>query len=103
MRKRAAWPGLFRARPQPSSTSKLLNQPTFPIPPFVRAIRSDKKLAPLPGKSLTPLLAGKTEWVRTEEDWIGEELFGNRMVRQGDWKLAGINRMKGQRGNSPIR
>jgi arylsulfatase len=51
---------------------------------------TDKKLAPLRGKSLTPLLSGKTESVRTDEDWIGEELFGNRMIRQGDWKLCHI-------------
>lgn len=47
-------------------------------------------LAPLTGKSLVPLLAGKTDAVRTEQDWIGEELFGNRAVRQGDWKLLSI-------------
>ena len=51
---------------------------------------TDKKLAPLRGKSLTPLLSGKTKSVRTDEDWIGEELFGNRMIRQGDWKLCHI-------------
>jgi arylsulfatase len=51
---------------------------------------TDKKLAPLRGKSLTPLLTGKTESVRTEEDWIGEELFGNRMIRQGDWKICNL-------------
>jgi len=59
---------------------------------------TDKKLAPLRGKSLTPLLTGKTESVRTEEDWIGEELFGNRMIRQGDWKLNHILRTAGGSG-----
>lgn len=49
---------------------------------------TDKKLAPLRGKSLIPLLTGSTESVRTDKDWIGEELFGNRMVRQGDWKIC---------------
>jgi arylsulfatase len=48
----------------------------------------DKKLAPLRGKSLTPLLAGKADAVRTDTDWLGEELFGNRMIRQGDWKIC---------------
>lgn len=57
---------------------------------------ADKKLAPLRGKSLAPLLSGKTESVRTEEDWIGEELFGNRMIRQGDWKICRI--LKGAGG-----
>jgi arylsulfatase len=59
---------------------------------------TDKKLAPLHGKSLTPLLTGKTEAVRTSEDWIGEELFGNRMVRQGDWKLCYILKTAGGSG-----
>lgn len=44
-------------------------------------------LAPITGKSWVPLLAGDVEAVRTEQDWIGWELFGNRAVRQGDWKL----------------
>jgi len=51
---------------------------------------TDPKLAPLRGKSLVPLFAGKTESVRTSEDWIGEELFGNRMIRQGDWEIFDI-------------
>jgi len=59
---------------------------------------TDKKLAPLRGKSLTPLLTGKTESVRTEEDWIGEELFGNRMIRQGDWKICYIQKTAGGSG-----
>ena len=59
---------------------------------------TDKKLAPLSGKSLTPLLTGKTEAVRTDKDWIGEELFGNRMVRQGDWKLCYILKTAGGSG-----
>jgi arylsulfatase len=59
---------------------------------------TDKKLASLRGKSLSPLLTGKTEAVRTNEDWIGEELFGNRMVRQGDWKLCYILKTAGGSG-----
>lgn len=59
---------------------------------------TDTKLAPLRGKSLTPILAGNTEAVRTDKDWIGEELFGNRMVRQGDWKLCNILKTAGGTG-----
>ncbi len=44
-------------------------------------------LAPLQGKSLWPLLAGKESAIRTGSDWLGWELFGNRAIRQGDWKL----------------
>jgi arylsulfatase len=59
---------------------------------------TDQKLAPLRGKSLTPLLTGKTESVRTEEDWIGGELFGNRMIRQGDWKVCNLLKTAGGTG-----
>jgi len=59
---------------------------------------ADKQLAPLLGKSLVPLLAGKSESVRSEKDWIGEELFGNRAIRQGDWKLCYILESAGGTG-----
>jgi arylsulfatase len=39
------------------------------------------------GKSWTDVLAGSAESPRTEDDYMGWELFGNRAIRQGDWKL----------------
>jgi arylsulfatase A-like enzyme len=57
--------------------------------------KKDDKLAPLTGKSLVPLLSGATESVRTEKDWLGWELFGNRAIRQGDWKLLNIRESAG--------
>jgi len=45
---------------------------------------------PLPamiGKSWTGVLAGDVESPRTADDYMGWELFGNRAIRQGDWKL----------------
>jgi len=57
------------------------------------------KIAPLQGKSLVPLLAGKAETVRRPTDWIGWELFGNRAVRQGDWKILNILRAAGGTGD----
>jgi arylsulfatase len=39
------------------------------------------------GKSMWPLLAGREPATRDASDWIGWELFGNRAIRQGDWKL----------------
>lgn len=39
------------------------------------------------GKSLVPVLSDKAESIRTDKDWLGWELFGNRAIRQGDWKL----------------
>ena len=44
-------------------------------------------LPPLMGKSWGPVLAGKAESPRTAKDYLGWEVFGNRAVRQGDWKI----------------
>jgi len=38
------------------------------------------------------LLAGSAKSPRGESDWTGWELFGNRAVRQGDWKILNILR-----------
>lgn len=45
------------------------------------------KIAAPQGKSMWPLLAGRERTIRTDTDWLGWELFGNRAIRQGDWKL----------------
>jgi arylsulfatase A-like enzyme len=45
------------------------------------------ELPALIGKSWSKVLAGESESPRTQEDYIAWELFGNRAVRQGDWKL----------------
>jgi len=45
---------------------------------------------PLPamiGKSWSGVLAGTEDSPRTDDDYMGWELFGNRAIRQGDWKL----------------
>ena len=44
-------------------------------------------LPPLVGKSWMPVLAGRAESPRTDQDYMGWEIFGNRALRQGDWKL----------------
>jgi arylsulfatase len=46
-----------------------------------------QELPPLMGKSWLPVLAGQAESPRTEQDVLAWELFGNRAVRQGHWKL----------------
>jgi arylsulfatase len=46
----------------------------------------DKPITPLEGKSLLPILQGKT---RSGHDAIFWEHEGNRAVRQGKWKLVG--------------
>jgi len=57
------------------------------------------KIAPLQGKSLVPLLNRSADSVRGEVDWIGWELFGNRAIRKGDWKILNILRAAGGSGN----
>jgi arylsulfatase len=49
--------------------------------------RDGRDLPALSGKSWGPVLAGQAESPRTEQDYLGWELFGNRAVRQGDWKI----------------
>ena len=39
------------------------------------------------GKSWSGVLAGTSDSPRTDNDYMGWELFGNRAIRQGDWKL----------------
>jgi arylsulfatase len=45
------------------------------------------ELPPLLGKPLNKMLAGEEDSPRTEKDYVAWEIFGNRAVRQGDWKL----------------
>lgn len=46
-----------------------------------------KAVAPMQGRSLAPVLAEASASVRGPSDWLGWELFGNRAIRMGDWKL----------------
>jgi arylsulfatase len=39
------------------------------------------------GKSWNRMLAAQAESPRTGEDYLAWEIFGNRAVRQGDWKI----------------
>ena len=41
----------------------------------------------LTGKSWLPVLNGQATSPRTDKDYIGWEVFGNRALRQGDWKI----------------
>lgn len=49
--------------------------------------QNGQALPPLIGKSWTQVLAGQAESPRGAEDYLAWELFGNRAIRQGDWKL----------------
>ena len=46
-----------------------------------------RELPPLIGKSWVPVLAGQADSPRASDDYIGWEIFGNRALRQGDWKI----------------
>jgi arylsulfatase len=46
-----------------------------------------KDLPPALGKSWVPVLEGGAESPRTDQDVLAWEVFGNRAVRQGSWKL----------------
>ncbi|HEX5667680.1 MAG TPA: arylsulfatase, partial [Chitinophagaceae bacterium] len=45
------------------------------------------ELPPMSGKSWTKVLAGEAESPRVKGDYIAWELFGNRALREGDWKI----------------
>ncbi len=46
------------------------------------------EVAPIQGKSWMGMLQGKVESPRSSDDWLGWEIFGNRAIRQGDWKIG---------------
>jgi arylsulfatase len=49
-----------------------------------------KPIKPILGKSLLSYLKGDDPEIRTPQDYLGWELFGNRALRQGKWKLLWI-------------
>jgi arylsulfatase A-like enzyme len=51
------------------------------------ARQDGSEVPPLQGRSMWPLLAGRQREIRTDTDWLGWDLFGNRAIRRGDWKL----------------
>jgi arylsulfatase len=46
-----------------------------------------KDVLPMIGKSWTKVLAGQADSPRTDQDYLGWEIFGNRAIRKGEWKL----------------
>jgi arylsulfatase A-like enzyme len=57
-----------------------------------------KAVIPVQGKPLAPILTGERTAVRGDGDWLGWELFSNRAVRQGDWKLLWLCKPAGTGG-----
>jgi len=46
-----------------------------------------REMPPLIGKSWVNVLTGKSESPRTDQDYLAWEIFGNRALIQGDWKI----------------
>lgn len=55
-------------------------------------------VASIQGKSMRAVLANRESSVRKDSDWNGWELFGNRAVWQGDWKLMSLLKTAGGTG-----
>jgi arylsulfatase len=47
-----------------------------------------REVQPMGGKSMAPFLAGKTDAVRDDAEWVAWESVGWRAVRQGPWKAT---------------
>jgi arylsulfatase len=54
-----------------------------------------RKIAPIQGKSWVNMLNDKVQSPRGPDDWLGWELFGNRALRQGDWKITWLHKPLG--------
>jgi arylsulfatase len=54
---------------------------------YPKTLENGHELPPLMGKSWLPMLSGKTESPRTDTDYMAWEIFGNRALIQGDWKI----------------
>lgn len=55
-------------------------------------------VAPVQGKSMVPLLTGERQQIRSDADAVGWEVFGNRAIRQGDWKILHMLPLAGGTG-----
>ena len=54
-----------------------------------------REVEPMQGVSMLPFLLGKSDRVHAPEEAVGWELFGQRAVRQGDWKIAWVSKPNG--------
>jgi arylsulfatase len=57
-----------------------------------------KKVVPQLGISMLPVLTGKSDSMRAEDDPVGWEMMGWRAVRMGQWKITWIDRPFGTSG-----
>ena len=47
-----------------------------------------REVATMQGRSWVDMLSGTTQSPRGESDWLGWEMFGNRAILKGDWKIT---------------
>jgi arylsulfatase len=47
-----------------------------------------RDIVPMQGKSWVQTMNGEAQSPRGSDDWLGFELFSNRAIRQGDWKIS---------------
>jgi len=50
-----------------------------------------RRIVPLRGKSLVPVLTGRRTSIRTQDDPVGWEMMGWRALRMGQWKITWID------------
>ena len=60
-----------------------------------------RKVAPVAGRSLLPVLTGEAERVHPPDQAFGFELFGRRAIRQGDWKALYVPRFDRRTARMP--
>lgn len=63
------------------------------------ATEGESTVAPVQGKSMVPLLEGGRKQIRSDGDATAWELFGNRALRQGDWKILFMSPPAGGTGD----
>ena len=51
---------------------------------------NDNQLEPLAGKSIIPLLEGKTDKIYQDNEFVPLEYFGNKAVFNGNWKALNL-------------
>ena len=61
-------------------------------------VQDGRPVAPIEGKTLGPILSNARNAVRGADEWLGWELFGNRAIRQGEWKLLWLCKPYGTGG-----
>jgi arylsulfatase len=54
-----------------------------------------RAVEPMQGVSMLPFLLGQADRVHSPDEAIGWELFGQRAIRQGDWKIAWVSKPNG--------